>query len=301
MTQSPIVSGRLAALARPLLTLLALILGSALCCAVCHSAARAQDTPPPDPPPAEQAQPVQPPAEPPQPPTPPAPSLENMFSSSLYEELREQWGPVRRGGPQFYDPANLTVLSVPIGCAIYMAAVADIRGATDASGAERSVEDVIFTSDHLIGNAPLTVALPSGEYVLATRAASRQQGFDGGCVRKVSVDVITGGKRHAYHLYPIRKRDGQYQCFIANFLEPDSKPVDVGDALLARGTFSMAPEELQAKLADSSGVPPGQIEQVALSLDRLGVAYYERDGARYLLKLTIQGTEFKLDEWPVEE
>ena len=167
-------------------------------------------------------------------------------------------------------------------------------------GAPMPVEDVIFTDSHYAGVTPLTLTLEPKEYVLALRAPAREAGFDGGCVSKTTTDVITGGKRHTYHLYPLRKKASQYMCFVASFIGPQDGPQRIGADLLERGTYDMATDALVAELAQSTNVPEELRPTIAESLNALGLAYYQRDEQFMLVKATLVGSALQIDEWPME-
>ena len=235
-------------------------------------------------------------------PPPAAPQARNpadLLDPDLLLILERLWGPVRADEPEVTDGSNVTVLSVPEGYAVYSAAVGEISGDPEA-GPELAVEDVVFTDEHFLGTTPLTMVVPHGDHVLAVRATSRQDGFDGGCVRKTTRDVITGGRRHAYHLYPLRKREGQYQCFIACFVGPRATPEEVGLDLAERGTYAVPEDELIARLAASSGVSADDRERVARRLNQLGLAFYDAGHTQYIIKLVLVGNDYQLLEWAVE-
>lgn len=226
-------------------------------------------------------------------------SAAELFDRDLLAVLAAQWGPVDRDEPEVTDGGNVTILSVPEGYALYLAAVGEIQGA-EQGGAEVTVEDVVFTESHYLGTTPLTVALPRGDYVLAARATMRQGGFDGGCVMKTTFDVITGGRRHAYHLYPLRKQAGQYQCFVANFAPGELKVEDVGEALAVRGTFAVPEGDLIGRLGRDTHAPADELERLARRLNQLGVAFYRAGGSEFLIKLGLAGNDYEIKEWPVE-
>lgn len=243
------------------------------------------------------------PAAPPPAPKPPVATAEQiarLLDPSLLQTLREVAGPLPRGDSGITGADKLAIISVPAGREVYIASVADIRQAKNADGSEAAVEDVVFTQDHYYGETPVTVTMLSGDYVLAVRSYGKINGFDGACVRKTTTDVITGGVRHSYHLYPIRKREGEYQLFIANF--DDGAPTNDPAIKLpkAQKTFAFDPAAIAADLAASTNVPEEQRPAVAAKLNDLGVAFYETNGAQYLVKLTLLGAKYKIDEWPVE-
>jgi hypothetical protein len=243
---------------------------------------------------------VQPAPAEPEPPAPPPADLRSLFVPGLYDELAAQWGPVRRNEPLFTDPGNVTILSLPPGCVVYLAPVADIRAAGQQGGVDVPVEDIVFQQERLLGTTPLTIKLPPAEYVLALRAPARLAGFDGGCVRKQTMDVITGGKRHAYHLYPLRKRAGQYMLFMANFSTPEYLVKGVDLALRECGVFAVGQAAMVELLAQYSSAPEEQREAIAQQLIELGVAYYDLGGQTMLVKATLIGEGLRLDEWVVE-
>jgi hypothetical protein len=262
----------------------------------------ADDGAAPPPQPVEQPPAKAPAAAPPaaKPPIATAEQIARLLDPDLLQALRQAAGPLPRGNTGITGPDKLAVLSVPAGCEVYIAAVAEIRQAKTPDGGESAVEDVVFTQDHFYGETPLTVTMPSGDYVLAVRSYGKINGFDGACVRKTTTDVITGGVRHSYHLYPIRKREGEYQLFVANF---NDGGLDNDTALKlpkAQKTFAFDPAAIAADLAASTNVPEEQRPALAAKLNDLGVAFYEANGAQYLVKLTLLGVKYKIDEWPVE-
>jgi hypothetical protein len=230
----------------------------------------------------------------------PAPMAADLLDPDLLELLTEMWGPVEPTGPLVTDGGNVTVLAVPESCAVYIASVSEIEAAGD-SGGQSTVEAVVFNDEHYVGNTPLTVAVPSGQHVLAVRSTARRNGFDGGCVRKTTYDVITGGRRHAYHLYPLTKKTGQYQCFVANFARLDEKPSDSLLDLARRGTFAVPLGDLAARLASTPMVGQDDLERVATQLNQVGVSLFRKNGAEYLVKLIVLGNDYLLLDWPVEE
>ena len=159
---------------------------------------------------------------------------------------------------------------------------------------------LLLSDRQYFGTTPLTVRLPPGEYVLAIRATARQDGFDGNCKRKWERDPITGGKRFGYHLYALRKHRGEYICFVANFTDPDTKPSAIGTELQERGTYNIPLDELVNELATTTGVPDRDLVDVAETLNLLGIAYYEVNQQYNLLKLTINGNTYRIDEWSVQ-
>jgi hypothetical protein len=235
--------------------------------------------------------------------TPPVATPEEIarvLDPSLLRTLRETAGPLPRGNSGVTGPDKLSVLSVPAGCEVYVAAVAEIRQAKTANGGEAAVEDVVFTPEHFYGETPVTLTMLSGDYVLAVRSYGKINGFDGGCVRKTTTDVITGGVRHSYHLYPIRKREGEYQLFVANF---SNSGLDKDAALKlpkAQKTFAFDPSVIALDLAAATNVPEEERPALAAKLNDLGIAFYEANGAQYLVKLTLLGAKYKIDEWLVE-
>lgn len=232
----------------------------------------------------------------------PAPRMvTDLLSPGLIQELATAWGPVSRNQPQFFAEGNLTLLSVPPGASVYIASVSDIRAAEGESGADLPVENVVFTDQRYVGTTPLTITLETQEYVVAMRAPSRQAGFDGGCVRKTTTDVITGGKRHTYHLYPMRKKAGQYMCFVASFIGPHDGPNLMGTGLIERGTFNLDPQSLAEMLSRHTDAPVQVQAALADSLNKIGLAYYQREDQFVLVKATLIGSELRIDEWPVEE
>jgi len=243
--------------------------------------------------PAEKAEPAAPKPE-------PVLTPEKLLAPGLYRQLAELWGPVRKGMPPVTAPGNVTVLSVPVGAAVYIASVEEIRDATSPEGGAMPVEDVVFTETHYAGVTPLTVTLEAKEYVLALRAPAREAGFDGGCVSKTTTDVITGGKRHTYRLYPLRKKAGQYTCFVASFIGPQDGPQRIGTQMLERGTYEIPADVLAAELAQTTGVPVALRPTICTSLNTLGLAYYQRDEQFYLVKATLIGSTLRVEEWPAE-
>jgi len=228
----------------------------------------------------------------------PVPLPGDLLAPGLARALINIWGPVEQGEPTVFDGDNVTVLTVPEDCAVYMASRTEIENTT-AGGQQATVESVVFTDSHYIGNTPLTVTVPPGSHVLAIRTTHRADGFDGGCVSKTTHDVITGGRRHAYHLYPLHKKPGQYQCFVANFTNLAEKPSEAVYNQAERGTYRIPLELLMTRLANGSRVPADDRERVARRLNQLGVAQYDAGGTEMLLKLTLLGNDYELLEWPV--
>jgi hypothetical protein len=279
---------------------LLIVLAAAAAIAIWAYAADTAATPPAQP--AEQP-PAKAPAAPPPAAKPPAATAEqiaHLLNPELVQALRTAAGPLPRGDSGILGADKFAVLSVPTGREIYIASVADIRQAKTADGGEAAVEDVVFTPDHYYGETPVTVTMLSGDYVLAVRSYGKINGFDGACVRKTTTDVITGGVRHSYHLYPIRKREGEYQLFIANFGDGGQAGDPAVKLPKAQKTFAFDPLVIAADLATSTNVPEEQRPAVAAKLNDMGVAFYEANGAQYLVKLTLLGTKYKIDEWPVE-
>lgn len=233
----------------------------------------------------------------PPPPGPPR-TAADLLDPDLLAALMQMWGPAGPDEPQLTDGGNVTVLSVPDGCAVYVASVEEIAAAGGAGG-EATVEAVVFSDEHFLGNTPLTMTVPSGRHVLAVRSTARRDAFDGGCVRKSTYDVITGGRRHAYHLYPLDKKAGQYQCFVANFTDLTERPDDNVLAQAERGTFAVPPDELAAHLTTVLGVADDDLERVATRLNQLGIAPFRKDGAAHLAKLVLVGDGFQLLSWPI--
>ena len=235
--------------------------------------------------------------------SPPPPEITrsgaDLIDGDLLRILLGMWGPVGRDEPQLTDGDNVTVLSIPEGCAVYVASVAEINSA-GTEGQEATVENVVFNDEHFLGTTPLTMTAPPGNHVLAIRSTARLNGFDGGCVRKTTHDVITGGKRHAYHLYPLRKLAGQYQCFVANFAELDKRVDDAVLAIAERGTFAIPEEELAMRLVNETTVANDDLARVVARLNQLGVTLFTANGTEYLVKLTLVGNDFELMAWPVE-
>jgi hypothetical protein len=262
----------------------------------------AQDAPPPA---AAPAAPAAAPAKPSAPVTPASPlataaEIARVLDPELLKLLRENYGPHPRTDSGVTGPDKLAILSAPEGCEVYLAAVSEIREAKTSAGGEPAVEDVVFTDEHYIGEAPVTVALPAGDYVLAMRAYGKLNGFDGGCVRKSTTDVITGGVRHSYHLYPIRKREGEYQLFVANFAVDSADQATPIKRAKAPGIFTFEPALIIAELAASTNVPQAEQDGIAQRLNKDGLAFYGSSDARYLVKLTLLGAKFHIEEWPVE-
>lgn len=270
-------------------------------CLIPLAVALAQDEQPAAPQP-QPAAPDEQPAAPETPPAPPAPprTAADLLDPDLLAVLQQQWGPAGPNEPQLTDGGNVTVLSVPEGCAVYVASVDEIQQAGD-SGGEASVEGVVFTDQHFAGNTPLTVAVPPGRQVLALRSTARHEAFDGGCVRKTTYDVITGGRRYAYHLYPLDKKPNQYQCFVASFADFTKRPDDAVQTQAARGTFAVPLDELEQSLISVAGVSEDELQHVATSLDQLGIAPFRKDGAVQLVKLVLVGDGFQLLSWPIEK
>lgn len=228
----------------------------------------------------------------------PVPLAGDLLAPGLARVLINMWGPVDPGQPTVFDGENVTILSVPDDCAVYMASRTEIENTT-TGGQQATVESVVFTDSHFVGNTPLTVTVPPGSHVLAIRTTHRADGFDGGCVAKTTHDVITGGRRHAYHLYPLHKKPGQYQCFVANFTNLAEKPSEAVYDQAERGTFRIPVELLMTRLANGSRVPADDRERVARMLNQLGVAQYDAGGTELLIKLTLLGNDYELLEWPV--
>jgi nucleoid-associated protein YgaU len=261
------------------------------------AAALAQDAEQPSTPaaPAPPSQPAQP-----APPAATPASIAEVIDPGLLAELREQYGPTRRGDPGVTGPDNLTVVTVPGGCEVFIAPIADVREARNPDGSEAAVESVVFTADRLLGEAPLTVQLDAGEYVLAVRTYGRVDGFDGSCVRKTMADQITGGVRYTYHLMSLRKREGEYQLYVANFKPAAPEANKAAKPSSTSGVFRFELAALAADLANSTNVPEEQREAIAERLNRNGAAFYGVGGAQYLVKLTLLGAKYHIDEWPVE-
>ncbi len=226
--------------------------------------------------------------------------IAKVLDPDLLELLRKNYGAQPRGDSGVTGPDKLTVLSVPEGCEVYLAAVGEIRDAKTPEGGEPAVEDVVFTDAHYLGEAPVTVSLPAGDYVLAMRAYGKINGFDGGCVRKSTTDVITGGVRHSYHLYPVRKREGEYQLFVANFAADSADQASPLKRPKGPGTFVFDPAQIVADLAGSTNVPQDEQASLAQRLNETGLAFYGPAEARYLVKLTLLGAKYRIEEWPVE-
>lgn len=100
------------------------------------AAALAQDAQPP----ATPATPTQPgqPAQPAPPAATPA-SIAEVLDPGLLATLREEYGPVRRGDPGVTGPDNLTVVTIPAGCEVFIAPIADVRAARNPDGSEAAV------------------------------------------------------------------------------------------------------------------------------------------------------------------
>ena len=227
-------------------------------------------------------------------------AVEDLLAPGLLAELESKWAATQPGRTTLTDPGNVTILTLTDGFPVYLAAVEDIRSAENPEGGSAAVEDVVFTAGYAVGIAPLTIALPPGEYVLAVRATKRLDGFDGDCVRKVTKDVITGGLRHQYHLYPLRKNAGEYQCFVANFTGPGTTDERIGKNIFRRGTFNINQEQLTADLAMSTNVPAEKQQSAARRLNQIGVAFYSSNGNDFLVKISLVGNSYKLEEWIVE-
>jgi hypothetical protein len=237
---------------------------------------------------------------PPEPPPASPRTAADLLDPDLLAVLAAQWGPPAPNEPLLTDGGNVTVLSVPEGCAVYVASVDEISAA-GGDGGEATVEGVVFNDEHLMGNTPLTFAVPSGRHVLAVRSKARQDAFDGGCVRKSTYDVITGGRRYAYHLYPLDKKAGQYQCFVASFADFTKPPDDEVRDQAERGTFAVPLDELALRLKSAAGVADDELERVVTSLNQLGIAPFRKDGALQLVKLVLVGDGFQLLSWPIEQ
>jgi len=237
---------------------------------------------------------------PPETPPAPPPTAAELLDPDLLAVLQAQWGPAGPTEPQLTDGGNVTVLSVPEGCAVYVASVEEIAGA-GGDGGEATVEGVVFNDSHFMGNTPLTITVPSGRHVLAVRSTARHDAFDGGCVRKTTFDVITGGRRYAYHLYPLDKKAGQYQCFVASFADFSQRPDDDVRDQAERGTFAVPLDELVPRLISVAGVADDELERVATSVNQLGIAPFRKDGALHLVKLVLVGDGFQLLSWPFEQ
>lgn len=159
---------------------------------------------------------------------------------------------------------------------------------------------MVFTPDRLLGEAPLTVKLDAGEYVLAVRTYGRMEGFDGACVRKTMADQITGGVRYTYHLMSLRKREGEYQLYVANFKPAAPEASKAAKPSSTSGVFRFDTAALVADLASATNVPEEQRQAMAERLNRNGVAFYSATGVQCLVKLTLFGAKYHIDEWPVE-
>lgn len=225
----------------------------------------------------------------------------DCFDTDLLELLSAQWGPVGKRDPGVTDPGNITVLSVPEGLAVYLADMSDLNSMNRAGEpVGPSMEEVVFTDKYFLGQTPLTAAVPPGNYTLAIRAGTRLVGFDGGCISKTTSDIITGGTRHTYHLYPLEKRSTLYQCFVANFAPADATADQLGLDLYKRGAFAFSEPLLVDKLSAETNAPVEERERLARRLNQLGVAFYSLADAEYLVKLSLTGNEPLLTEWRVE-
>ena len=105
---------------------------------------------------------------------------------------------------------------------------------------------------------------------------------------------------HAYHLYPLRKLAGQYQCFVANFAALDDGMDDSVLEIAERGTFAVPEDELAMRLVSETTVVNEDLARVVARLNQLGVALFRANGTEYLVKLTLVGNDFALMAWPVE-
>ena len=275
--------------------------GLLLSISLCLAAQTAKDTAP-------EQQPAAPPAEPAE--ENPAEQkvvqekpvdIASFFSPALAVQLAEQFSPVKKKQPGFTGPDNMTILTIPTGGMVYLASVNEIKAAANPDGTPATVEQVVFSADHQAGTAPLTVTLVAGDYVVAVRCPARYSGFDGDSVRKTTTDIITGGMRHCYHLYTVRKKVGEYTCFPANFSDETILTESALNTQARQGTYRFPEEQLLQLLADSTGVPEEDRQSVAETLNRLGASFYGEPGSRYLVKLLIQGTEPVVKEWLVTE
>ncbi len=270
----------------------------------------AQEDAPPEQDPPEQTEaaapgPEQMPATTPEPaaaePAPaPASDPAELFDPAVAALLQAQWAATggSAGGP-FTATANATFLSQPSGFDVFMIPVDDVRAAEQGDG-NVTVESLVFNDAHFIGQTPLTVSLPARDYVLAVRSTLRAEGFDGECVRQFTRDPITGGRRFDYHLYPLKKDRNNYLCFIANFLS-EGFPQESAFALPAGSDslFAIPQQQLEELLASACQAPEERRARLAQDLLDFGTGFYSLDQQMYLVKLTLNGTESVLKEWPI--
>jgi len=263
-------------------------------------------TPPPgSDPPAEETQPEPAPDDatlitpPPSAPRTMRPTAE-LLDPDLLSELYSRWIPMDSNAPPVTDGGNVTILSVPTDYAVYLAPVEALGIPAEPGLPPPSIEGVVFESRYLIGHTPVTARVPPGDYCLAVRATSRHTGFDGGCVSKSTYDLITGGHRYSYHLYPLRKVGGQYQCFVANFVWRDCSPEDIGEEIARRGAFNFDIADLTALVIERTSAPTGEIPRIARELNQLGIAFYNMNDYDYLVKATLVGNHPEVMEWRVE-
>ena len=225
---------------------------------------------------------------------------EELMSPGLLSELTRQWSPFGNNPVAVTDGGNVTVLSIPTAYSVYIVPTDVVAAAMNAGMNAPSLQTVVFDSHYLVGETPLTVHVPAGDHVLVVRAMSRHNGFDGGCIMKATYDLITGGHRYAYHLYPLRKRDGQYQCFVANFVWRDCPADDIGTGVLRRGAFRFPEEELRSLISARTQAPRSEIERLAHDLNVLGVAFYDFEDHDYLVKVIMVGNMPEVMEWRVD-
>lgn len=271
---------------------------------VAPSVALAEDPPPPAPPEAAPAQAPKTPAAPAAPPVASAAEVARLLDPDFLATLRVNFGAVPRGDSGVTGADKLCITSLPEGCEVYIASVSEIRESRTPDGVEAAVEDVVFTDAHFVGEAPLCKLLPAGDYVLAVRAYGKINGFDavgkGACVSKTTTDIITGGLRHAYHLYPVRKREGEFQLLVVNFSRDESTLDPAARSPKGSGLFNLDLSTLAADLVTTTNVPEDQRAKVAAKLNEQGAAFYETDGTQYFVKLTLLGVSYRIEEWPVE-
>ncbi|MCC7476882.1 hypothetical protein IT575_00360 [bacterium] len=226
-------------------------------------------------------------------------AIAEMLDDQLYERLSSDWAAVGNAEP-FCSADNLSIISVPSGLNVYLVRQDAIPGALNDDGEPASVEDVVFRAEQLYGKTPLTLPLPTGDYVLALRPDGRESGFDGGCVRKAQRDVVTGTLRHTYHLYPFARAAGEYQLFVSSFIDPETPDSEVLAGLAEPWSFHLPEEQLAAAVGQATGAPEALFGRIAMDLNRYGLAFYS-DGRRdWLVKLALRGASFELKQWPVE-
>jgi hypothetical protein len=220
-----------------------------------------------------------------------------LFTPAMRTLLQNAYDP--KGRQLFSGGDNFTVISVPDQFAVYIADVKDIQAAA-APGEDPAVEEALFQPSRLVGDAPLTLQLAPGDYVVGVRATKRGDGFDGGCISKSTRDPITGGAGRAYHLYGVSKRPGKYLCLLANFAGDTAQPDDLGEPAASAGIFQAGAEQIAALMSGGTHIPSEKQARLGDALLRSGRAYYAVDDVEYYARLGIEGAELTLQEWPVE-